>query len=278
MSEALNQSGHFEPIHAAHAIEQVAFILQFDRPFDDSAFSSIRIETDQFKDDLPGKIEIQGVSFAIGAQPIPIAQPHSSAGLVLRRASPDGSVEIELRVERSSLTFVTTSYTRWDAVWAQASRYFNTLLPIYLSQARLMAVSLNYGDKFVWNGSLDSFCPNSLINSESKYISKHILETKELWHNHTGLFIRADDFTKRLLNLNVDCLDEPLPEGPRRIVVITTVVTDQLNQPGYNEYTGDQSDTIALVNTHMRDMHIFGKQVFGDLMTSQMSKRIALTE
>jgi uncharacterized protein (TIGR04255 family) len=276
MSDALTQDGHFEPIHAAHAIEQVAFVLQFDHPFDDAVFSKLRIIADGFKEELPGKVEIQAVSFSLGMQPI--TQQSTSNGLVLRRMAPDGSVEIELRIERASLTFITTCYSRWQAAWIQASKYFNTVLPLYLDQAKLTAISLNYIDKFVWVGNLDNCVPNLLIRPETKYICKHIFDTKDFWHSHTGSFIRVNKFIKRLLNINVDYLDETRPEGTKRIIAITTVVTDQFNQPSYEEFAGDQNATIEEINKRMQDMHNFGKQVFSDLITSQMSQRIALKE
>ena len=276
MTTELNQGGEFEPIHAAHAIEQVAFVLQFDRPIDDTIFSNLLAEAEKFKEELPGKFLLQGMNIAIGNQAF--TQQNISAGLMLQRAAPDTSIELELRIERSSLTFRTTRYTRWDTVWAQASKYFNAFLPLYLDQVRLLAVSLNYIDKFAWNGDPSNCVVSAMIRSESKYVCGHVFEAKDFWHSHTGLFIRVDDYTKRLLNVNLDYLDEPRPEGPKRIISITTVVTDQLSQPGYNEYLGTKEEALAMVNTRMNDMHTFGKAVLGDIMTPQMSKRIALTE
>lgn len=280
MTNAVNQTANFEPIHAAHAIEQVAFVVQFDRPFDDAVFSEIRKITKQFEAELPGKMEIQSMSFAISGQPVLQSPQHAPTGLILRRMAPDGSVEAELRIERTSLTFLTTRYTRWDAIWSQATIYFNVLLPLYITQggARLLAVSLNYIDKFAWAGDLANCTPNSLLRQESKYISKHIFETKEFWHSHTGSFIKVSNFVKRLLNVNVDYVDEPVRDGLRRVISITTVLTDQFNQVGYDEYVANQEESIAMINTRMQDMHIYGKNVLNDLITHQMSQRIALTD
>lgn len=281
MTNAVNQTANFEPIHAAHAIEQVAFVVQFDRPFNDAIFSEIREISKRFEADLPGKMEIQSMSFAIGAQPVlQSPQQHAPTGLILRRTAPDGSVEAELRIEQRSLTFLTTRYTRWDEIWSQATVYFNVLLPLYITQAgaRLLAVSLNYIDKFAWNGNLANCTPNSLLRPESKYICKHIFETKDFWHSHTGSFIRVNNFTKRLLNINVDYIDELVRDGTRRVIGITTVLTDQFNQAGYDEYVADQDASIAMINNRMQDMHIFGKSVLTDLITYQMCQRIALVE
>lgn len=273
--ETLKTEG-FEPIYAAHAIEQVAFIVQFDRPFDNETFHTIKALADQFKDELPGNAEIQGFSIAFGVPVVAQAEQNQSInGLVRRSVARDGSLECELRIERSVITFVTTRYTRWSNVWEQANKYLNAILPHYLKSANLIAVGLNYVDKFVWNGDLNKANAKYLLRNDSKYICNHIFETDEFWHSHTGAFIRVDDITRRLLNINLDYLDELRPEGQKRIVSITTTVTDQFNQPGYGAYLSNDN-SIGLINTHMQNMHDFGKTVLEDLITENMSKRIAL--
>src|SRR5713226_6055866 len=123
MPDNQNQNGRFEPIHEAHAIEQVVFVLQIDRSLDDVNFAAVRKVAEQFKAELPGYAEIQSFAMAIGA-PGPVAPIPTSptVGSVFSRTRPDGTVESELRVERASVTFRTSLYTRWDAVWTQARK------------------------------------------------------------------------------------------------------------------------------------------------------------
>ena len=273
MSNILSPKGQFEPIHSAHAIEQVVFALHFDRPIDDVIFAEVRKASEQFKSELPGQIETQGFAFMLGT-----AVQAPSAGFIFRRVAPDGIVENELRVDNASITFRTMLYTRWDAVWSQASKFFKALSPIYASQVRVSGISINYVDKFAWSGNLAACTPSLLLRSGSKYLCPHVFEAKDFWHSHTGAFIRVDSNTKRLLNVNVDYLDENRSGKISRIVAITTVLTDQLDQQGYDPYVAEGSDIIKLVDVHMQGMHIFGKSVFGDIINDEMSKRIALVE
>ena len=191
---------------------------------------------------------------------------------------PDGTVAHELRVERTSLTFRTTLYSRWDAVWSQASRYFNTLVPLYAEQAGLSGISVNYVDKFVWSGNLSECRPNLLLRAESKYLCPYVYKAEDFWHSHTGAFIRVDKNTKRLLNVNVDYLDESRLSETRRIVAITTVLTDQLNQPGYELCAMERESVISFIDAHLQGLHKFGKEVFSNIINDTMSKRIALIE
>lgn len=281
MSDVLNQAGRFEPIHEAHAIEHVVFVLQFEPPLVDTFFSKARNAAEQFMPALPGRVEFQGVTLAFGpAGAIPPTPPAEMVlpGVIFRRIAPDGIVENELRVERTSITFITTLYTRWDKVWSQASEYFNALVPIYAAQARITGINLNFVDKFKWVGDLTKCSPNLLLRAKSKYLCPHVFEVEDLWHSHTGAFIWFDKNTKRLININVDYLDENRTDGMSRVVSITTVMSHQFNQPEYEACDVEEKDIIQFVNTHMQALHVLGKDIIGNIINDEMSKRIALIE
>lgn len=263
----------FEPIHEAHAIERVAFVVQFDSQFDDTVFDNLKEIAESFKDSLPGKSEIQSASLILNAKGS-TAQSGKSGGIIRRKVSPDGSLESELRIERSTLTYLTTLYKGWNSVWNQVCEYFAKLLPHYLSNSQITSVGLNYVDKFAWNGHPNHCDSKLLLKHNSKYLCPHIFETNELWHSHTGVFINFDKDAKRLLNVDVNHFDEQRPEGQKRIISIVTTLTDHLNQSDVQSNSGN--DVMIMVENHMNDMHNFGKTVLDQLLTDQMSKRIDL--
>ncbi|WP_411728396.1 TIGR04255 family protein [Methyloglobulus sp.] len=276
MQDVLNQDGHFEPIHAAHAIERVILVVQFDRDIGDDSFTTARKTFEQFKNELPGQVEISGFPITVGH---PVKMPPTGVtGVFFRRIEPDGTIENEFRVERSSLTFITTRYTRWDDIWKQSSQYFNALIPIYSKQSKITGVGLNFVDKFKWSGDLTKCNPNLLLRAKSNYICPHVFEAKDFWHSHTGAFIRVDEYTKRLVNINVDYVDENRPDGTQRIIAVTTVINNQLNQPEYKPYEVEENSVLDFVNKHMQELHQVGKEVFGNIINDNMCKRIALVE
>lgn len=276
MPESSAQSGRFVPIHSAHAIEQVLFVVQFEPTINESQLSEIRKAAIQFKSegDLPGQVEIQ--EFAIAFSASGAAPPRLPPGLALQRIAPNGTVENELRIERASLTFRTTLYSRWDEIWSKARRYFETLIPIYSEYSQVRAITLNYVDKFVWEGAVDNCKADLLLQSGSQYLCPHIFGTKEFWHSHTGKFIREDDYVKRLLNVNVDYLEEVNAGDTRRVVSVTTILTDMFNQPGYSVSDVDKATTSSFVDSRMSKLHVFNKEILGDVINQEMSKRIAL--
>lgn len=276
MSDVLSQNNCFNPIHEAHAIEQVLFVVQVDRPLNDDELTKVRQVALRFKtkDELPAITELQGFTFGIGVgSPSPIQN-----GFMLYRTWSDGTVEKELRVERNSITFRTLHYSRWANQKEEAKKYFEAIIPLFSENNRITGISLNYIDKFVWSGDLENCHANFLLRPESDYVCPHIFNAKDLWHSHTGAFIRVDNKTKRLLNVNADFLDENQPDGPRRIVIIATVLTDMLNQPGYEPFDMSKANVMMEIEAKLHQLHIFGKEVFSNILNEEMSKRIALID
>ena len=278
MSSTLNKSGHFEPIHAAHAIEQVVFVLQFEAPLSDESFAQVQACAKQFETDadMPRLMKLGGISisFSPAGQSAPVSS--QKTGFMLRRMRADGSIEKELRVEPDSIVFMTSLYTRWDEVWTQAQGYFEKLAPIYAVNLKIAGIGLNYIDKFIWAGEKTECRADALLRVNSKYLSPQIFEAQDFWHSHTGAFIRADKQTKRLLNVNVDHLEESRADDMRRVVSVITVLTDMLNQPDYTPAEVSAENINQFLDKHTKGLHLFGKEVFSNIINDEMSKRIAL--
>jgi uncharacterized protein (TIGR04255 family) len=172
MSTILINKGHFEPIHSAHSIEQAVLVLHFDRPLEPAYLATVIEIANRFKPELPGSGQIQGgfsVAFGGPAMPMPILpQAMPMTGIVLYRSAPDGSIESELRVEQASITFRTTRYTRWSAIWEQASKYYSAVIGTYFENGlALVNTSINFVDKFFWNGEIQDFDPSLLLCKDS---------------------------------------------------------------------------------------------------------------
>ena len=105
MTENATQPGRFEPLHDAHAIEQVLIVLQMAGPVGAEVFANVRKVSEQFKAELPGGGEIQKLTVAFGQDPSFMGQPTQSEvhGFVMSKTAPNGVVETELRLEQSSI-------------------------------------------------------------------------------------------------------------------------------------------------------------------------------
>lgn len=269
----------FEPLHRAHSIEQVVFAVQVDRPLGDDGLKAAEAAIRPLAADLPNSSPLQimtmALAFGAGMGAFP-GTPSPVSGYVFQKLLENGPIETELRIDRSSIVYRTLNYTRWDSVWERLNKYLCALVPIYAGQSTITAIGLNYVDKFIWVGPQDKCRANLLLRLNSAYVCPHVYDTDSLWHSHTGVFVSADSRTKRLLNINLDCTDETVAEGTRRIVVITTSLTDFLNQPGYESTPLTPDLAKAVVENHMNSMHTFSKGILGATLSNEMARRVAL--
>lgn len=263
----------WEPLHSAHAIEQTVFFAQFDRPVDDQRMARLAEISGHFSDELPRRSHLQTLSLSFGAPgPLPVQQ----GGLVLQRIASDGSVESEIRVDRAGLAFRTSTYTRWVKVWGQSRRYFAELMPVYAEQSSLATVGMSYIDKFIWSGQIAECDGRTLMRRGSPYLAPQIFDTTDLWHSHSGAFSRHNVRTKRLVNLNADYADDFSAVGSRRVVNITTAITDSFNQPGYDRTDVAGNLAVEVYNTHIEGLHVLAKDVLGHTIDEAMVRRIDL--
>lgn len=276
-NSALTQ-GHFRPVHAAHSIEQVVFSLHFDRPITPEIVATVVAAAEQFREEMPGGGPMHSVSFAFGGAGLPppfFQQPIS--GVMLTRSAPDGSIESELRVEQTSVSFRTARYSRWATIWNTAQRYFGAVLGLYIDAgAQLNSISMNFVDKFVWHGEANACDSGQLLRRESNYVAAQVFNQSDLWHSHTGAFERVNAHTKRLMNINIDCLDEVVDVGARRAIVITTVLTDLFGQAGYDLITLNSNEALAFISNQMLALHTENKRILANTITEAMATQIAL--
>jgi uncharacterized protein (TIGR04255 family) len=276
MTDERNGKGQFVPLHEAHAIERLLIVVQFSGQLDDADLAQVKRAGEQFPE-LPGVTELQTFTVTVG-QIAPPAAPNQLSGVSFRAVSKQGTTETELRVDRSSLVFRTSIYTRWDEVWGQARRYFAELVPIFAARGVLSGVALNFVDKFVWTGQPDESRGSMLLREASPFVAPHVFSAEDLWHSHFGKFVRVDNKVKRLLNVNLDCLNEEPAQGLRRVISITTVATDMFNQPGFEQLALGEGATVGDLHKRLDELHDYIKKVFAEVIGDRMTKRIALLD
>lgn len=269
----------FVPVHEAHAIEQLQATIVFARPLSDSEMRHVMESMTQFEDSLPGFSQIMGMGFAIGPQgvnPIISNAAETPAGVMRTFTNPKGLVIKELKLDRQTLTYRTLEYTRWATVWSEAQNYFSGILPELPSDVNLSGYVLSYSDKFIWRGDVTDIRVDCLLRKGSPYISPETFSANDLWHCHSGKFIKMNDFTKRLTVVDCDCVDEFDSGVNRRVVRIGTTMTEMLNQPGFTQVNIPLPDAMDKINKVFPDLHRSLKDVFASVVNDDVAKIIAL--
>ena len=266
--------GAFEPLHKAHAIDQVAMAVAFDHELNDQGLNAARDVMGK-PEELPGRTQLRGLAVQIG--PTPSLSVPGVAGYGFTKVRPDGFVETELHIQRSSISFRTLFYTRWANVWQQCKKYFDALLPIYMENgSRLMQVSLNYVDKFVTSDPVEECRPADILKTDSPYLCPTVFSDNDLWHCHSGKFQRLSNTTKRLTTINVDFVSENVQGDDRRAVVIVSVIADWFNQATYDPLDLDVKRAHDVIESSFESLHKADKVALRSIISDRMAKRIAL--
>lgn len=275
--------GRFEPVHDAHAIEQLTAVIQFATHLPNDALLAAANAMAEFKDALPATSEMRGVEFQLGQfGMVPIGQHQGGIpdGFLRRKVDERAVVLKELRIDRQTLAFQTQVYTRWDAVWAEAQTYFARLLPM-LGGVGIASFGLHYIDKFRWTGDPATCSATPLFKVGSPYLTPRSPAIQDLWHCYSGRFERVAENVKRHEAVNIDVLDEPrpgdvIPPTMQRIVRILTSLTDRFNEAGYVPRALTAAEAVPVAQECFPALHDELKKVFSEIISDEYGARVGL--
>lgn len=272
----------FEPLYDAHAIDQMGIVVQVSQPLEFEQLELAVKASDQFKSEseLPVSHPIQSfsVGFAVGGAASPQTPAIRRAGQSLQKLLPDGTPALELRIEPQRIGLIVRRYTRWADIRSLATKYLGGLLGHYISRRTLQSVSLAYTDRFFWDGNSEDAQPSSLLRENAKYLAPHVLHETDLWHSHSGRFVKVDAKIKRLVQVNTDCIDQDLRGVSRRVIAVTTNLADIFGQPGYATLDVPKDAAASFACERLDSLHSESKVMLADVINDQMCKRIGLME
>lgn len=283
----------FEPVHSDHAIVEVAFQIECDRPFADADIPALVALAREFRDDLPAfrQLPLQRAG-ELGLPPDAMAQLASGSVAVefasLRR---DASLEWRLLCADRVVTVNCAVYTRWARVWSAASRYFRRVFDATsISGPRaIRAVTLEYVDEFFWRaeGRSETQVPSldELVDFESELVPRDLSKRGAIWHLHQGWFDRSDGLgelaqlplpTGRILErLNVDCGARSTLVEPQSIHFVRIHHMMRYELQGEPPPRADVSEG-APVTKSFEAMHALNKRRLSQLLSKPMQERIGL--
>ena len=271
-------SGSFRPFGDLHAIQTVVFVVEFNAHLDQPTFREIALLHSKFKSELPRKQEQKSVVVNIAPTspdvPIRSASPEIG-GVVFDRLAPDGQQEWALSVQPNLASVSCTKYEGWVTAWHRAESYLRIVLPIVYKRRTVVAIGLQYTDKFIWEGAKSELNISGLFRKESPYLVPNAYTMGGPWHSHHGYFISKDQPNRHKLlnNINIDLLEE---DGVR-VVRITTTHRSTPESPikaHISAVEAEQSENT--IDAYMHVMHKENKAILGKLLNEEMCSRIKL--
>jgi uncharacterized protein (TIGR04255 family) len=271
----------FDPVGEAHSIDEFFLAIRFTRPVSDELFTSSRaklreaaLAADMPAANLFGAIQIPHVP-GVPEWEVSVAVPQPS-GIAYQRYTKYGTVQEELRLEPTMISYRTSAYRRWVNVTEIVEKAIFPIVKAYLKEVpSVSALVIQYIDRFYSKIGGNQDC-SELFEPASPWIVSPLAKSKTLWHSHCGLFEDASDGVRRLINVNVDVSDRKPPgsEDARRSVAVLTLCSDQFMD------TNRLLDTEGFpseARSRFDNLHVRSKQILAEVLSTPYRKRISLT-
>lgn len=165
--------------------------FEFDRQFSQETIKAIGQLRSKFSKRLPRQQFQQMMMVPFGAAAFPQGQESQKTGVLFDRTRADGQQEVSLGISLNTVRYVTTSYTRWDEVWADARNLFQPVMDLVADGTKLVTIVVEYTDRFLAKeADVHSFPVRSLLKP-SPFVATNIFDCDGFWHCNHGFF-RSD--------------------------------------------------------------------------------------
>lgn len=226
----------WRPVNPSHAIERVRFVVQMKQALPDKLIRQAADITkrSQHETRLQGPTPLQGVSinFQIqdGRQHFFPAEANQGGAQFTRTASNNLPIEV-FAIGGNQIVYETAEYRRWTTFKQRFAKVIQEPIALVMASLDVDFVSLEYFDRFVFDGSAASAKPGLLLADAARLLDDDTLTGRNMWHLHRGWFHRAEHGDV-LINQNFDAVDVVQigsQEPARTISILTKADARSLN-------------------------------------------------
>ena len=255
------------PFAGAHAVQSVAFGFEWTNEVSDAELAAVNVAyLAQLRPSLPVAAGTQSMVVQIEGG---IASMNAGAQGGWRYSKPGhGGMARLLDVQRNRCVGQFNDYTRWNPVFKEAQKWFDTVGP-ELGPRQYTSLGLEYTDVFNWRADPQSLNLVEVFRTDSPYLPNNVFRQKGLWHVHHGFLSDRNEpgVENRLLeNINVNLIEEL---GQRSIVITTVHRASFAGVWGWEKLR-------ALIAPMFEDFHARNKQTLSDLLTNEVLDKISL--
>ncbi|MEP3776264.1 MAG: TIGR04255 family protein [Shimia thalassica] len=260
----------WKPIHPSHAIERVRIFIRFD---DEVPTKFVRKLFRQAEQNLSSTDFHQlraKEERAIRLGPEGVLPERSDTdplvGWELLRTNPSNQVLEAITFETNSLSYETADYSGWSSFRDRFVEVSNPVLIEVLDLVNIQAVSLEYVDRFLFEGKADEAAPGGLLADLESFLNDDALSGSVLWHLHRGWYAgRGSD--RYLVNQNFDAKEAKTTNSVERSVQLYTKIEKRIRQP--------EVDSNVLL-PHLEFMHQQAVSVFASKLTDEAKVSVGL--
>lgn len=260
----------WKPHQPEHAIERVRLLAVFKSALPARFVRKLAAdgETRRIELGFTSKNLREGKQFSIGPNSAHLADaPIELFGWDWQLVSAANSPIETLILENNALVYETSQYSSWKNFIDRFDQVGRPTLSDVLNVTDLASLSLEYIDRFVFDGDASKARPDELFKNVSENLHVDAACGRELWHLHKGWFETTKNL-RLLINQNFDAQSGQLADGTQlRSVQVFTKTEFRPDQEGI-DFEGIQA--------HLDIMHDRSIDLFADVLKSEMLPHVGL--
>lgn len=262
---------HWTPIRPNHAIERTRILIQFATPISNKVISGLGklVDDQRPQTGLGPRFEVHSDDIAVTAGVSgPQFLSQRSVGWQFNRETEPGVVVEALILGQRSFLYETTEYVRWGLFKERYSNLTSEVIKKLATDVDVLAIALEYFDRFIFSGSLIDASPSLLINNLlCTNLPPSARSGNELWHLHRGWFEGFGE-NRFLINQNITAENGKKPDDTDvRSVSIYTKVEHQSN---------DSEIDLNAILANIDGMHVVSKRVVSETLLEDVKQKVGL--
>jgi hypothetical protein len=274
----------WQPIHDNHAIDVMAVVVSLAEAMPEKLFRQVSklLEEKAFSAGLRSRHALGAFQISISPSGGILPQGANQQGLMFNALfetpegeSIPGKLAEQVQIDTLRIIYRTWRYVSWS--W-QAEHLRSLVRPALDSLLPIVAVGslrFEYLDRFSFAGPTGAADLALVLRKGSPVIPPYVFEQRDLFHSHTGAFIRNAKGQRRLHMTNIDLLDEPAMAAAEQVrwVNITTASEARFIEP-----VDPPPENADIIFDFLDAMHEELKNNLEAVITPQMASRIYLRE
>ena len=262
----------FKPAGDRHAIQEVVFIVNFQRALTAVELDRFYNSHDAWRPELPKSERPAVMQFFVGPGAPNGPPPPVVAPAIFQSFRRDGGLDWQMQANQNWLAVNCLTYTRWDAISKQAMGLLEKgFLALGDDGLQISAVTLQYIDLFIWDGELDSYDISDLVVLGSQFVPSDFKSDGPGWHIHTGSFDLSGTLQSGRRLMRRVHLDSQIENG--------TAVT-RMDVSLTADYSADNGSHVPYefngVVSEFSKLHDENKSIMACVLSKGMQERISL--
>jgi uncharacterized protein (TIGR04255 family) len=263
------------PFAGGHAIQSVAFALDFISELDISEVTAIQAAAtselgNEFPIVAPQQLNRLEFKFEAGSSGSSTASAEVN-GFVMQRPSISATAPLRLiSVTRKGVVIAVNDYTRWDKFKEDINKYLSALLATIDGQKAISSIGLQVNDVFLWKSDPADLKLDEVFTKNNPYIVSNAFQVSSLWHSHHGYLIKHEAPVKyqQLDNINISRTE--VDGVPHLQILISQSVT--FLEPLYKFWSTNKNTILEI----QESLHDGNKNILKSLLTQAVQDKISL--